>query len=193
MSKTTTTQHLFEAERERMARLGLKWPKLPDSRRIRSQKRTYTPIRDLERGTIKVHVRHDDHCNNGANELAVTADYAYPGDRNYTAWGCQHEKIKELAPPCLAKYCKWHLVSTAGPLYYLANGYYHLGFGKYSERSMSAFRSHVVYGECPDLDTHANLFHCFEDQDFATQWMINRLEALMCSFRDDVQALGWEY
>lgn len=87
-----------------------------------------------------VTVRFDDSCNNGHDTFAITAD-RYEAHRQYgepkikhksgrTLWlnggGCLHEEIAEHFPE-LAKYIKWHLCSTDGPLHYVSNTVYQAG------------------------------------------------------------------
>jgi hypothetical protein len=45
--------------------------------------------------------------------------------------GCQHELLARLWPEW-AKYIKWHLTSTAGPMHYIANTLYHAGDRDYN-------------------------------------------------------------
>lgn len=87
-------------------------------------------------------VRYDDKCNNGHNTFTITGElydrsYRIRGDSlvdqlknssGKTLWlgscGCLHEEIAKRFPE-LAPFIKWHLVSTDGPMYYVANSVYH--------------------------------------------------------------------
>ena len=85
-------------------------------------------------------VRHDDDCRNGHNTFSITADLydrpdRLPGERSTVhaesgtrLWcgtgGCLHDEVTEHIPE-LAPFIKWHLCSTDGPLYYIANTIYH--------------------------------------------------------------------
>ena len=62
-------------------------------------------------------VQFNDKCQNGHNTLTITGEIA--GE----CYGLIHDRIVELIPE-LQPYLKWHLVSTDGPLYYLANTLY---------------------------------------------------------------------
>lgn len=96
--------------------------------RIRNQ--TIKASRNYSEGGRKyrmvVELRFDDECNNGHETFAITAD-TYDSlvrqDNGWVAGGCQHEEIAKRFPE-LAHLIKWHLVSTDGPMYYLANTCY---------------------------------------------------------------------
>ena len=75
---------------------------------------------------IKAVVRFDDQCGNGHNTFSITGSAWEP--RNFKendpdTGGCIHELIAEAFPE-LAPLIKWHLVSTDGPMHYLANTTY---------------------------------------------------------------------
>lgn len=83
------------------------------------------PIKGYSKGAeIRVNARFDDHCGNGHNEFAITADI-YRG-RVFEAGGCLHEDIAANFPE-LKRFIKWHLVSTKGPFHYIANTVYLAG------------------------------------------------------------------
>ena len=89
-----------------------------------------------------VKVRYDDECNNGHNTFTITGElydrsYRIRGDSlvdqlknssGKTLWlgscGCLHDEISKGFPE-LAPFIKWHLVSTDGPMHYIANSMYH--------------------------------------------------------------------
>lgn len=71
---------------------------------------------------ITVSLRFDDECRNGHETFSITADIQENG-REYMG-GCCHDEIA-LRFPELAHLIKWHLVSTDGPLHYIANTMYH--------------------------------------------------------------------
>lgn len=71
-----------------------------------------------ERAEIKATVRFNDHCSNGHQDFAITADI-YEGKKN-VAGGCCHDEVREAFPE-LAPFIKWHLCSTDGPMHYIAN------------------------------------------------------------------------
>lgn len=72
---------------------------------------------------LKVQLRFDDECGNGENTFSMTADVYRPGARDIDGGGCLHEEIAKYFPE-LAHLVRWHLVSTDGPMHYLANATY---------------------------------------------------------------------
>lgn len=78
-------------------------------------------------GQITVEIRFDDNCKNGYQSFAITADiYTVESKRmrDCAACGCLHEEIAAIFPE-LIPLIKWHLVSTDGPMHYIANTVYH--------------------------------------------------------------------
>lgn len=73
---------------------------------------------------MQVDIRFDDNCRNGHNTFAITAEVRRPGGRDIEAGGCMHEEIAQVFPE-LAPLIRWHLVSTDGPMHYIANTVYH--------------------------------------------------------------------
>jgi len=71
---------------------------------------------------IDVVLRYDDSCNNGHNTFGITGTI-YPDGTS----GCIHDEIAKHFPQ-LAKYIKWHLCSSDGPLHYIANTKYHASY-----------------------------------------------------------------
>jgi hypothetical protein len=73
---------------------------------------------------IKAIIRYDDTCRNGHNSFSITGEYFEPGKRDNGSFGCIHEEIAKHFPE-LKDLIKWHLVSTDGPMHYVANTVYH--------------------------------------------------------------------
>ena len=69
-----------------------------------------------------VTVRFDDECGNGHESFSITSDIRENG-REYMG-GCCHDNVAKRFPE-LAPLIKWHLTSTDGPMYYIANTVYH--------------------------------------------------------------------
>ena len=74
-------------------------------------------------------VRYDDECGNGHNTFAITgeiwrANNGQPIGRDCESCGCIREDIAKHLPQ-LAPHIKWHLVSSDGPMHYIANTVYH--------------------------------------------------------------------
>ena len=92
--------------------------------RIKLGPKTYT-----ENGrTLRIiaHVRHDDECGNGYNTFSITCDIQEKCGNN--RWyehsgGCCHEDFVKHFPEH-AHLLRWHLMSTDGPMHYLANTVY---------------------------------------------------------------------
>lgn len=83
------------------------------------------PIKGYDKGAgLRVEIRFDDSCSNGHDTFAITADVRVPGRRDIEAGGCLHEDIARVFPE-LAPLIRWHLVSTDGPMHYVANTVYH--------------------------------------------------------------------
>ena len=134
-------------------------------------------------------VRYDDECNNGHNTFAITGElygrsHRIPGEASVknssgkTLWlgscGCLHEEIAKRFPE-LAPFIKWHLVSTDGPMHYIANSMYHA-----KESNLEAARSSAAW---PDAQL----------EDFTEEKLKARLPALMEDFKRDVESLGFTY
>jgi hypothetical protein len=80
-------------------------------------------------GVMHVKIRFDDECENGHQSFSITADvYTVESrrQRDIAACGCMHEEIKKVFPE-LSPLIKWHLMSTDGPMHYVANTVYHAG------------------------------------------------------------------
>ena len=77
---------------------------------------------------ITVKLRFDDQCKNGHETFSITGDiYALVNGRwRECSSGCIHKEIAQQFPE-LAHLIKWHLVSTDGPMHYIANTLYHAG------------------------------------------------------------------
>lgn len=75
---------------------------------------------------ISVSLRFDDGCRNGHESFTIAADIDEKRGNQwrYYMGGCCHDEITKRFPE-LAHLIKWHLVSTDGPMYYLANTMYH--------------------------------------------------------------------
>lgn len=85
------------------------------------------PISGYRKGAVmRAQIRFDDECRNGHNSFSLTAEVRVPGARDIEAGGCMHDEIAKVFPE-LAPLALWHLVSTDGPLHYLANTIYHAG------------------------------------------------------------------
>jgi hypothetical protein len=77
---------------------------------------------------ITVDLRFDDNCKNGHETFSITGSIDQLKGRTYKehSCGCIHDEIAKHFP-ALAHLIKWHLVSTDGPMHYIANTIYHAG------------------------------------------------------------------
>lgn len=77
---------------------------------------------------LTVNLRFDDECRNGHSTFAITGDiHAYDAPRwRWESGGCLHDDIAQRFP-ALAHLIPWHLVSTDGPMHYVANTVYLAG------------------------------------------------------------------
>lgn len=103
---------------------------------------------------LVIKLRYDDECGNGHNSFAITGDIykaGRRGDHNYYAGGCVHDEIKKHAPE-LAKYIKWHLVSSDEPMHYVNNTLYLAGdrdcWG-YKKGEVKTTQDVLYFNSCP--------------------------------------------
>jgi len=116
---------------------------LPKSILTKSQFKTFRADAFDDDGNpivIVAKVRYDDECGNGHNTFAITGELydrtrrvphmpsVTHGEANKLLWfgasGCIHDEIAKYIPE-LAPFIKWHLVSSDGPMHYIANAMYY--------------------------------------------------------------------
>lgn len=130
---------------------------------------------------ITANVRYDDQCGNGHNTFAITADVVTPRSKrrnDIEAGGCLHDDVAKKFPE-LAPFIKFHLVSTDGPMHYIANTVYHVEQG-----NLDYARSSAVWPDATDEDLTAPGLKARLE---------NRLPALMEEFHAAVVSLGFVY
>ncbi len=141
----------------------------------------------LEEGKQQYHLfvqmMYGDGSRNGYNTFSIT--YLEYQKTEYGTWklescGTNPEKIAEHFPE-LAQYVKYHLVSTDGPLHYIANTMYHVQKG-----NLDYARSTAVWPEATDEDLQI-------PQEELKKKLQERLGGLMRGFRDAVETLGFVY
>lgn len=118
---------------------------------------------------LRVEIRFDDSCRNKHNSFAITGDI-YGKNGRFIAKGCLHKNIAAVFPE-LVNLIKWHLSSTDGPMYYLANTLYFAGDRDYSGRRAgeASQYDHVVYfGDSP-------VHHKFKNDKFRA-FLLSRLK-----------------
>lgn len=110
--------------------------------------------------------------------------------------GADHETIARLFPE-FRPYLRWHLVSTAGPMHYLANAAYWAGLDKEWCRGEKGdppnrrhFDSATLWGALPG---DAGLSHPMDDPALTratlTAILEERLLALLAAYRRDMETL----
>lgn len=103
-----------------------------ESKLTKNQKKVYGWKSYVENGTtyrIRATVRYDDDCGNGQNSFSVTGDIdrkASNGRWMEDSGGSIHDEIGKHFPE-LIPFFKWHLMSSDGPMHYLANTRYFAG------------------------------------------------------------------
>jgi hypothetical protein len=152
---------------------------LPESKLTKKQTKVFGPRKIGDNETIKAFVRYDDELGNGHNTFAVTAQIRgrnpQTGRYEIQAGGCLHDEATRVFPE-LAPFVKWHLVSSDGPLHYIANTTYLA-----EEGDLKAARSKAVW---PDATA---------DQLKNPEILNARLPALMSEFKKDIESLGFTY
>lgn len=146
--------------------------KLPKSILTRNQEKEF--IKPHAEGFIKITLRYDDECGNGHNSFGITGEVNKNKnftDNGFISGGCMHEEIIKHFPE-FKHLVKWHLTSSDGPMYYLANTLYHassrdcwgklkgepkefktniffdnvpIGFSQYSEKFCEYLQTHNDY------------------------------------------------
>lgn len=150
----------------------------------KSQKKTYGPQVYVENGRtyrITATVRHDDECGNGHNTFAITARIdRKAGDNRWVedSGGCCHDEVAKQFPE-LAPLIKYHLMSTDGPLHYIANTVYHV-----KHDDLQYARESAVWPEATDDELTAPGLE---------ERLKARLPKLMQEFQEAVESLGFIY
>ena len=98
----------------------------------KDQSKKYGPVEYVEDGQayrIYANVRYDDECGNGHNTFSITGEIFRlqinrGGRSSFDSCGCLHNDIAKHFPE-LALFLKWHLMSSDGPMHYVANTTYH--------------------------------------------------------------------
>ncbi len=132
---------------------------LPKSVLTKKQVKTLGPVEYTEHGQkyrIKAEIRYDDECGNGHNSFAITGDISRAtanGRWQEDACGCIHENIAKHFPD-YAKYIKWHLTSSNGPMHYVANTVYHASDRDYNGKLKGEpylFERKLMFNDVPFL------------------------------------------
>jgi hypothetical protein len=165
---------------------------------IAKQVKTFGPVEYTEDGRkyrITATVCHDDSCRNGHNTFSITGDIDVWRNGRWAedSGGTVHTEIAEHFPE-LAPHIKWHLTSTDGPMHYVANTLYWLGYCGWppGTANLEYARSSAVWPDMPES------FLCSSNgndggKGYVTQQLYDRLPALLEAFKHDVESLGLVY
>jgi hypothetical protein len=156
---------------------------------------------------LRVSIRHDDECKNGHNSFSITGEVIGKIGR-YIAGGCLHDDI-ERAFPELAHLIKWHLSSTDGPMHYIANTLYWLGYQGYcgpeknNPPNIDFARKSAVWLDMPEslvCPSELQSMKVGESKqaktalsDAVADQLASRLPALLKSMQADIESIGFEF
>lgn len=162
-------------------------------------KRTRTDVHDLPDGKVLVvKLRYDDDCKNGHNSFSIT------GELWCSRLGCIHDEIMQYRGKQYGHLIRWHLVSDDGPMHYVENTLYHLGYktgpdswyGGDHEPNIEYARSSACWPDMPEsyvCDPDKRMLKVTRD---AAAIPIKaeleaRLPALMEEFHRDMATIEW--
>lgn len=180
-------------------------------------KRTRTDVHNLPNGKVLVvYLRYDDECKNKHNTFAITGTLwkgrgsyeANQRDRSYEGGhecsGCIHDEIMRYRRKRYGHLIRWHLVSDDGPMHYVENTLYHLGYrtgpgswyGGDHKPNIEYARSSACWPDMPEsyvCDPDKRMLKTTRD---AAAIPIKaeleaRLPALMEEFRRDMATIEW--
>lgn len=156
---------------------------------------------------LRVEIRHDDSCGNRHNSFAIVGDVRSKNGREI-AFGRLHDDIAQAFPE-LAGLIKWHLSSTDGPMHYVSNTLYWLGYqgycgeGENNPPSIEHARSTAVWPDMPETlicpsDLRGSMVGESKAEkkalaDKVTQLLQNRLSGLIDEFKADIESIGFEF
>lgn len=160
----------------------------------KSQKQIITRMRPRKK--YRAEVRYDDECGNGHNTFAIVVEWWEQAKNNRWVWcgsGCgdSAENFDRVFPE-LVPLAKWHLMSSDGPMYYIANTVYHAsdrdcwGHKAGKARDLAAARTSAIWPEATDEQL------CLPEEQL-TELLNARLPALMAEFRKDIEAFGFVF
>lgn len=157
------------------------------------QSTKYGPREFVEDGQayrIYANVRYDDESGNGHNTFAITGEIFRlqinrGGRSSFDSCGCLHDDIAKHFPE-LAPFLKWHLMSSDGPMHYVANTIYHAS--EYPDGHILAKGADLKAARRSAIWPDATL-----DQLKDEAALLERLPDLINDFRSDVLSLGFDW
>lgn len=166
-----------------------------DSVLTKSQTKTFGPRAIAGYGKnamLTAIVRYDDECGNGHNSFSITGEVVTPTSKRHNdivAGGCMHEDIARVFPE-LAQYIKWHLTSSDGPMHYVANTLYWLGYQNAPGPNLEHARNTAVWPDMPeDMLIGSGKYTRQQVQAILEE----RQAALQVDFRAAVESLGFTW
>lgn len=113
---------------------------------------------------IKVTLRYNDECNNGHNTFSITGEIRKNENCKYCeCGGCIHDEIKKYFPE-FKHLIKWHLVSSDGPMHYIANTIYWAKDREYMNKPIGEpikFEKALKFKTIPLIFNFKNSFYDF--------------------------------
>ena len=158
---------------------------------------------------MTVKICFDDDCKNGHNTFAITGSiYTLPSKiysgGGHVISGCIHDEIAKYFPE-LALLIKWHLCNDDGPMYYIENTLYHLGYRsgpdeahymKPHEPNIEHARSTAVWPDMPEsliCGRAQRMLKSTRDAALPVKALLEaRLPALMIEFNAAMATIAWD-
>jgi len=156
---------------------------------------------------LRVEIRHDDSCKNGHNSFSITGEIKDKFGRDISG-GCLHDDIVSVFPE-LAHLIKWHLSSTDGPMHYIANTLFWLGYQGYcggelkDPPNLEFARNTAVWPDMPETlicPFELRILKVGESKaekqalaDSVADKLKNRLNALLEGMKSDIEGIGFEF
>lgn len=159
----------------------------------KDQSKKYGPVEYVEDGQayrMYANVRYDDECGNGHNTFSITGEIFRlqinrGGRSSLDSCGCLHDDIAKHFPE-LAPFLKWHLMSSDGPMHYVANTIYHAS--NYPDGHMLAKSAALDAARRSAIWPDATLEQLKDEAA-----LLERLPDLIAEFRSDMWWLGFEW
>jgi hypothetical protein len=131
-----------------------------------------------------VTIRYDDKCNNNHNTFSITATITR--NARFYAGGCLHEDIATYFPEYIPL-LKWHGTTSDGPLHYIANTLYHLGYCEIEPiPNFEYAKTSAVYPNMPESFLTMG-------KELVTNELESRLPNLMQEFKQTMESLNFVY
>lgn len=165
---------------------------------VKEQKKSFVKVytRLGVKYRITAVVRYDDQCGNGHNSFSITGTIERQSKNG--RWvdecgGCIHDEISKLFPQ-LRPLIKYHLVSSDGPMHYIANSLYWGGYNQKwcdgkagSPPNYDYFRKTALW---PSITNETIQSTSAVDME---RMLLERLPLVLREFKAAVESLGFVY